>query len=376
MNMIQSFMKKKTNNAMRETILLLFSFFSITNLLAQPDSITPKKLPPTEVNILFNYYEQDGNNSAVTGGIGTEKLDDYSTTIIVKAPVDSLYTFDINAGANLYSSASTDKINAISSASGEDLHGFMNMRLDKKNTSKNSNIGLTFGGSAETDYMSVTVGGYYTKRSKDDNQEWTIAAQVYWDRWQLFFADELRGIVGEYPWTDKRRSFSVSGTWSQVVNKRLQVSITSDLVWQHGLLSTPFHRVYVQPDTSLTFEWLPHSRFKHPTAARLNYFISDFAVSRFYGRFYWDSFGIRAGTFDWELPIKLGNSWTFTPFYRYHTQTASLYFQPYAMHSPASEFHTSDYDLSAFQSHKYGLAVKLSPLYGVARWHFLKIFIC
>ncbi len=29
-----------------------------------------KKLNPSEINFLFNYYEQDGNNSAVTGGTG------------------------------------------------------------------------------------------------------------------------------------------------------------------------------------------------------------------------------------------------------------------------------------------------------------------
>ena len=351
------------------TISLLSWMFDAN---AQSDTLfQKKKLSPTEVNFLFNYYEQDGNNSAVTGGIGTEELSDIGGTIVVKAPVDSTHTFDFNVGANLYTSASTDNINSISSASGKDLRGYFNMVFDTKNLAKKSNYGLSFGGSAESDYMSISVGAYYTQLSKDENTEWSIAGQVFWDRWQLFFADELRGLSDIYPNTDKRRSLSLSGTWSQVVNKRLQISATTDLVWQFGMLATPFHRVYLQ-DSTMTFEWLPTHRFKNPIAIRANYFWSDFIVSRFYGRFYWDSFGIRAGTFQLELPIKIGNAWTFTPFGRFHTQTAANFFEPFAEHPLDAFYRTSDYDLSAFQSYKYGLSVRVAPLYGLARHRLFK----
>ena len=39
-----------------------------------------RKLHVDEVNIVSAYYHQDGNNSAVTGGIGTEKLSDIANT--------------------------------------------------------------------------------------------------------------------------------------------------------------------------------------------------------------------------------------------------------------------------------------------------------
>ena len=41
----------------------------------------PRKLTFEEANLVSSYYKQDGNNSAVTGGIGTENLTDYSNTI-------------------------------------------------------------------------------------------------------------------------------------------------------------------------------------------------------------------------------------------------------------------------------------------------------
>jgi hypothetical protein len=43
-----------------------------------------RKLKLEEVNFVSSYYSQDGNNSAVTGGLGSEKLSDFATTIDVK----------------------------------------------------------------------------------------------------------------------------------------------------------------------------------------------------------------------------------------------------------------------------------------------------
>ena len=39
-----------------------------------------RKLKFEQVDLVNSYYHQDGNNSAVTGGIGTEKLTDFSTS--------------------------------------------------------------------------------------------------------------------------------------------------------------------------------------------------------------------------------------------------------------------------------------------------------
>ena len=58
-----------------------------------------------------------------------------------------------------------------------------------------------------------------------------------------------------------------------------------------------------------------------------------------------------------------------TPFYRFNTQTAIDYFAPYQQNSASSEFHTSDYDVSALQSHFGGAWFKLMPLNGVMNWN-------
>jgi hypothetical protein len=91
-------------------ILAAFSQESV-----KPDSpYKVRKLTFEEANIVSSYYSQDGNNAAVTGGIGSEKLNDISTTLDLK-----MYKYDKRSrkhvftgelGIDHYTSASSDKI--------------------------------------------------------------------------------------------------------------------------------------------------------------------------------------------------------------------------------------------------------------------------
>jgi len=58
---------------------------------------------------------------------------------------------------------------------------------------------------------------------------------------------------------------------------------------------------------------------------------------------------------------------TFTPFVRFHTQSASDYFAGFEEHLSSEEFYTSDFDLSQLKSFKYGLGLSYAPIYGVGR---------
>jgi len=86
----------------------------------------PRKLTFEEANLVSSYYKQDGNNSAVTGGIGSEKLTDLSNAIDLKFyrydKRDRKHSFTGEFGIDHYTSASSDKIDShtISSASHAD----------------------------------------------------------------------------------------------------------------------------------------------------------------------------------------------------------------------------------------------------------------
>src|SRR5690242_11177388 len=130
---------------------------------ALPDSSRYKnrKLKFEEANFVSSYYNQDGNNSAVTGGIGTEKLTDFATTIDVKFSRYDFYkrkhTISGELGIDVYSSASSDKIdpNTISSASSGDVRVYPSLTYAITNEHKGSTVSGTGSFSAEYEYTSI-----------------------------------------------------------------------------------------------------------------------------------------------------------------------------------------------------------------------------
>jgi hypothetical protein len=351
------------------TVLLLFPLLIWSQTQNQDTVQLFKPDLPVDVNFLLNYYEQDGIHSAVTGGTGTEELTDRAAKIIVNVPLDTSTSYHINASINHYTSASTDNIDTyVSSASRRDSRAVFVLGYDKTRKNGRQSWGIAGGGSLESDYISSFVTGKWAQISENGNQELALQAQAYFDTWVVIFPEELRAPgLASVP-TDKRRSFNLAATWSTVINKRLQASFSGELVFQQGLLSTPFHRVYFADESMPKIEKLPTIRLKYPLGVRLNYYAMDFLILRFYYRFYYDSFQILAHTASLETPFKLGPFLSIYPYYRFHWQGAAAYFAPFQQHLSTAEFYTSDYDLSGFYSQKYGIGFSYSPIYGVFRY--------
>ncbi|MCP3930342.1 MAG: DUF3570 domain-containing protein [Bacteroidetes bacterium] len=351
---------------MKSALIIMFLLIFGIQSYAQAEYQMKSNSDETEANFLFSYYDQDGDNAAVTGGIGTEKLTDIAALFVVNIPLDSANAINLNVGADNYSSASTDMIdNNISSASSHDLRIYGNLGFNRKNFKRSETYGIRFGFSNEYDYTSLSGGLQWAKEWNEGNSELGLSGQVFIDQWQLVFPRELRGSVNVS--TDKRQSYNFQAVYSQVINKRLQFSLSGEAIYMKGLLSTPFHRVYFSDNNQHDIERLPDTRLKIPIGLRINYYPFDKLILRSYYRYYWDDFGIQAHTFSLEAPVKVSPTFTVYPFYRYHTQSASDYFAPFEAHTSTDPFYTSDYDLSALDSHKVGLGVKYAPLYGIGR---------
>jgi len=351
-------------------------YLGILSAFSQTDSSQYKsrKLQTDEINFVSGYYHQNGNNSAVTGGIGTEKLTDFANTIELKlSRYDRHYrkhSFTLGLGVDHYSSASSDKIdpNTISSASSADTRFYPSLAWSIRNEKNRTTLGLNTSFSNEFDYRSFGIGASFTKTSKDNNREFTGKAQAYFDQWSVILPIELRTNTGnrehdDYP-SSPRNSFSAALDLSQVVNRNLQVMLITEPTYQSGLLATKYQRIYFK-NGSLSTETLPDTRFKLPVGLRANYFAGDKLIIRSFYRYYQDNWGIKAHTVDLELPLKITPFFSISPFYRYYTQTAAKYFAPYGQHDPSETYFTSDYDLSAFHSQYFGSGFRMAPPEGV-----------
>ncbi|SKC97652.1 Protein of unknown function [Chitinophaga ginsengisegetis] len=343
-----------------------------------------RKLHLDEVNIVSAYYTQDGNNSAVTGGIGTEKLTDFANTFDVQLSKFNKkghkHTFLFELGIDHYTSASSDKIDpqSISSASSSDTRIYPSLNWTNTNIKTGNAFGITASYSHEFDYQSFGGGINLTSVSKDKNRQFDFKLQAFLDRWKVILPIELRppgygsGSEGDQRALDyrPRNSFSASFGLSQVINSRLQAMLIVEPSYQHGLLATRYQRNYFT-DGSERIENLPDNRYKLPVGIRLNYFLADRFIIRTFYRYYMDSWGIRAHTAEIEVPVKLTSFVSLTPFYRYNKQQGTRYFAPFGQHNPADTYYTSDYDLSTLHSSFAGGNIRLSPPKGVLGWqHF------
>lgn len=372
---------------------------------------TPVKiLTDKEVNFLFNYYEQDGNHSPVTGGIGTEQLTCSNPLTNVHIPFDSVHSINLSFGMDYYTSASSNRIDRfissasskyLSSASSKDLRTHFDLDYTHRNLEKASSQGGFVGFSNEFDVNSFSLGYHFNKAYNQENTDLGFKASVFYDRWKLIYPGEIRngdtyryGNDDDDYDNDGRTTGTLSFIWSQVLTRKLQFAFLTDIVYQNGILNTPFHRVYfddglnlINPDTnSLLFiktmwpESLPRTRIKVPLGIRATWYLSDHLVARFYYRYYWDDFGIKSHTASLEVPVKINNWLMVYPLYRYYIQDASRYFAPFGMHplddqyKPLESFFTSDYDLSAFTMHKWGLGARVAPVFGLLEWKNKKNF--
>ena len=285
---------------------------------------------------------------------------------------------------------------------------------DNRNNIWNADISY----SKEYDYASFGFGGGFAHLFNGKNSEISLKASAYLDKWKPIYPTELHeyakygndflnqgyfnnvAVVNQFGEDNteykpikfkehretNRDSYSFSVGFSQVVNKKLQVSIFADVLYQEGLLSTPYHRIYfadkgnyyigqtrdiplyeTRSNTGVfrladDVERLPGTRFKIPFGARLNYYFNERFVLRTYYRFYSDDWGISSHTASIELPVKLSEYFTVFPMYRFYTQQASRYFAAFDKHYSYERYYTSDYDLSAFDSHQYGFGASYADL--------------
>jgi len=400
-------------------------------------------LETAEVDVLTSLYTQSGDHAAVTGGIGTEQLFDAATNIDVSIPLNDDDVLSIDATVSAYSSASSSNLNPFYSSSGassggngkikgtpwaassgaskSDIWASGNFGYSHSSNDRNKIYNANVSFAHEFDYNSFGVGIGHTRLFNEQNTEITLKANAYLDAWNPRYPTEIKTYIktngsltsdffrnrkiydingvkinknSPNAWKPinttlikdkKRNSFSASLSFSQILTKKSQISLFSDVILQQGWLSNPMQRVYFADIDNFymgkkkyipkyttrankgvfqladDIERLPHSRLKIPIGVRYNYYINEKVTLRTYYRYYSDDWGIYSHTANIEVPIKISDKYTLYPNFRYYNQTAAYYFAPYETHLSTERFYTSDYDLSKFTSKQFGMGFKYVP---------------
>jgi hypothetical protein len=346
-----------------------------------------RKIHIDEVDFVSSYYNQNGDHSAVTGGIGTEKVSDVANSLTLNLvwlnKSNNKNTLAVGLGFDYHTAASQAFVSKTGASSPSGTRIYPSLDWTVENTKKGNTFGLGAYYSGEFNYQSLGADLHFSQKTADKNGEFSAKLQGYFDKVTLIYPSEfepasttdLNGNGTGYSdgrghhnyGSSPRTTLAASFSYSQMINSRLQVMLLGDVVTQHGFLSLPFHRVYFNNGKD-TIERLPSSRFKLPIGARLNYFLGDNIIIRTYYRYYIDNWGIRSNTAGLEVPYKVTPFFSISPFYRFYNQTASKYFAPYEEHSPTDQYFTSNYEYAKFESSFYGIGFRLAPPNGVFGW--------
>ena len=324
-----------------------------------------------------------------------------------------------NTGSNLVTMPIGTPWFASSGASRKDALKHISASISESSDDRNTIKSAELYASTEYDYQSFGFGAGWARLFNEKNTEISLKAKVYLDQWYPIYPTELHeyGLYGTdflnrgyfngvnvlnqdgqttnaylpsqfTEWKNSNRSSgTLSLSFSQILSRRIQVSLSTDVVYQTGLLSTPYHRIYFKDrpnyyigdasfidvyDTTKNFgvfrladdiERLPESRVKIPIGGRLNMYVNDWLTLRSFYRYYFDDWGIQAQTASLEMPIKLSMNWTVYPSFRYYEQSAAEYFKPFGEHLSTQQFYTSDYDLSSFTSSQLGFGISYKDIF-------------
>ncbi|MBD1362924.1 DUF3570 domain-containing protein [Mucilaginibacter sp. ZT4R22] len=353
----------------------------------KPDTshFNPRKFHLDEINFVSSYYSQTGIHSPVTGGIGSQEVTDVlggiTLNFVRTNRNDNKNTLTLGLGIDYHSSASQAFVSTTGASrrTGRRIYPSIDWSVESKKTGNVFGVGAYL--SNEYNYKSVGGDVHYALKTDNRNGEFTVKLQGYFDRVTLIYPSEFvppetvpseGSVPGAFGHADNfgtspRRTFTASFGYSQVINSRLQIALLADLVRQNGLLSLPFHRVYLS-NGQVAMEKLPSSRFKIPIGFRANYFAGDNIIIRSYYRYFSDNWGTRANTANLEVVYKFSPFFSISPFYRYYTQNGSKYFAPYAAANPSQEFYTSNYDYAKLNSHFLGAGFRIAPPNGVLGW--------
>uniref|UniRef100_UPI0030CA4E7F DUF3570 domain-containing protein n=1 Tax=uncultured Flavobacterium sp. TaxID=165435 RepID=UPI0030CA4E7F len=230
---------------MKKNILYILIIGSSISFAQVNDSIVYKKrvLETAEVDFLMSYYNQDGIHSSVSGGMGSEKLSDIASNIVISVPLNDDDILTIDVGISAYTSASSSNINpfyssrisnddddnqedyymsnsrgngaswnaataasggqntstipvgtpwqASSGASAQDALVSLVANYAHSSDDRNLNWNADLSVSNEYDYTSVGFGGGIAKLFNDKNSEISLKTNVYLDQWRPIYPTEL-----------------------------------------------------------------------------------------------------------------------------------------------------------------------------------------
>lgn len=304
----------------------------------------------------LNYHDEQKGDTNLTAGMSRDRIDVNALSfygmmpIVGKWSIAGTFTEDSVSGASPAYHGAGFPVDSMSGASAE-----IRYAGDLKVTRYFSRGTLSVGGSysEESDYISRgwSLNGTWSTESRNT----TFSLGTAYSSDTIFLSKS--SVVPSKQNSIPGRKRIVSGLFgvTQVVSQNDILQLTATYSHGDGYFSDPYKDPDVRPDKRNMFTFM--TRWNH-------HFDEPDGTARFSYRYYNDSFGIVAHTFDLEYVQPLPNGWEITPMVRFYSQSAADFYVPTGddplVPTPVpfgAEHYSEDQRLSAFGAFSYGVKV-------------------
>ncbi len=341
-----------------------------------------------DLNSQFSRYSESGNRM---------KIDVYQASALL--PVSDRFNLKVNGVKDIITGASPvtyrpqangAALMVMSGASIKDVRDAVDVAGTY--THHLGNVGLNVGRSSENDYNST----FFNVDSRFDlNKKKTTLATGYgfssdnvWaiDHCPPHCSDNSSGLSSGLSGLSQDASPQNTGTFkrpgvggekythqgllgvTQILDKNSLVQANLTYTHSQGYLSDPYKAVYT-PWVMTPYPFYSDFGYSHDTrpSSRDQFAVLTRYVRHFDGlnsaaihldyRYYADTWGINAHTFEflWIQPVWSG--WEITPRARYYSQGSADFYQPYFTAQRADGYYSSDYRLAQFGAFSGGVQI-------------------
>lgn len=309
----------------------------------------------------LGYYDQPDDG----GTAGNPFLDEELTVL---EPV-VVYDYQLTEADALWallsydyvSSASIDRLSKFPAQSGASGDYYIGLDLGwNKELDEGTTRGLFVSGSVEYDYMSLGLGGTYTKESAETGQSLSWSGNAFYDTIDIIRYD------GSEEGSDRRLSLTGTVSGYQPITPRLHGTYGATLSLQEGFLSTAYNAVVIEdgsgPNPNLVnnapgrevTEVLPDLRIRGAIFGSLKQAVGEDGSFELGGRLYADDWSILSFTLEpryehWLVPDRHRLRFS----YRFYAQSEADAFSDRFTEETAER--TQDADLGSYNANGLGL---------------------
>lgn len=319
-------------------IKALILFITFSGILQSAQAAV---LPDDRADVLYHSY--DGGGITIDG-----------PSVLIRKGFDDKISFSANYYVDNISSASIDAITQASPYT----ENRTQTSIAADYLSNNSTLSYSYTQSTENDFDALT-------------QSFSISQEMFSGLTTVSLAytrgDNTVTKTGDASFEEFSSFKNFRLSLGQVLTKKLILSLAYDNISDEGFLNNPYRRVrLIDPTDSLNYifqdEVYPGTRTSNSASFNLRYYLPYRAAIHGGYRYFTDSWGIRADTFDIGYVHPLNERWSIEASLRLYSQNqADFYSDLFESPSVSTQtYYARDKELSTYADTTIGLGVTYS----------------